>query len=198
MADQDGTLELPQNRQQLLAMALAFSAVLVLIAITGTFFDIRFWESIDFNLGAAGLGFVIALGLTAIVASMVEIPWRIFRPIRRDLAKVCTLFERSTVLDLFLISLGAGISEEALFRGVLQPLLARLTGPLLAVLLVGLLFGLVHFLSTTYFLFVSALGVGFGYVFLTTGNLLILIVAHFLYDFLALVYGVKLRRLKPG
>jgi len=197
MAEGDGAIEPLMSRQRLLLMALAFSAVLVLVAIAGSLVGIRFWQSIDFGPRAITLGTALAVTLVAIVAWIVERPWRIFDTMRRDLAKVCALFERSTTLDLLLISLGAGISEEALFRGVLQPLVGRLTGSAVAAVLVGLLFGLAHFLSPSYFVFASALGVSFGYIFLATGNLLILIVAHFLYDFLALVYGVKLRRVKP-
>ena len=181
-----------------MAMAVGLSTLLVLVAIVaGALVEIRFWNRIIFDIAAVVLGVALSLAMVTIAVAMVEVPWAVFDPLRRDLALVCKLFENSTTLDLLLVSLAAGISEEAMFRGLLQPLVGRLTGPTLAVLVVGLVFGLLHAVSPTYFASATVLGIGFGFIFLWSGNLLILIVAHFLFDFLVLFYGVKLRPVAP-
>jgi membrane protease YdiL (CAAX protease family) len=89
--------------------------------------------------------------------------------------------------DLLLIAAVAGIGEEVLFRGVLQPL----AGPVWS----NVLFGLVHFITPTYALLAGLLGGYLGVLLMTTDNLLAPIIAHGLYDFLAfLVVARECRR----
>lgn len=92
---------------------------------------------------------------------------------------------------LFLIALFAGVFEELLFRGVVQ---AGLSGPLgewPALLLASLLFGLAHALSRAYFIVATLMGVYLGWLFLVTGNLLVPILVHFLYDWVVLHYYTR-------
>lgn len=92
---------------------------------------------------------------------------------------------------LFLIALFAGVFEELLFRGVVQ---AGLSGPLgewPALLLASLLFGLAHALSRAYFIVATLMGVYLGWLFLVTGNLLVPILVHFLYDWAVLHYYTR-------
>ena len=79
--------------------------------------------------------------------------------------------------DLLLISAMAGLSEEVLFRGVLQPLMGLGWS--------NLVFGLAHFITPLYAILAGAVGVYLGWLFDETDNLLAPIVAHGLYDFLA-------------
>lgn len=103
---------------------------------------------------------------------------------------------RFTLFDRTQISLVAGISEEILFRGAIQPLMGVWWTSVLFVALHG------------YFLFKSpvhimlgimmfALSVGLGYLFIWSG-LIAAIVAHIVYDFLLLEavtrWGVPERR----
>jgi membrane protease YdiL (CAAX protease family) len=97
--------------------------------------------------------------------------------------------------DLALISVAAGVGEEMLFRGVIQGAIARALGPAAGVALAGALFGLLHPVSPAYVALAAVLGAYLGAVWLATGNLLSVIVAHALYDFIALVV---LLRDKPG
>ncbi|MGY6588269.1 MAG: CPBP family intramembrane glutamic endopeptidase [Wenzhouxiangella sp.] len=95
---------------------------------------------------------------------------------------------------LFLIALSAGVFEELLFRGVIQ---AGLSGPLgewPALLLASLFFGLAHAMSRAYFLVATLMGVYLGWLFMITGNLLIPIIIHFLYDWAVLHYYVRRHR----
>jgi len=102
------------------------------------------------------------------------------------------LFAQSTPLELALVALAAGLGEELLFRGALQSLAELWMSPLVALAMVSLLFGLAHALSATYFVLATVVGAYLGWLALATGSLVPPILAHALYDLLAL--GVLLRR----
>jgi membrane protease YdiL (CAAX protease family) len=102
-----------------------------------------------------------------------------------------------TLLDLAGISLLAGLGEEMLFRGVLQAAFTGWTGNVwVGLALASLLFGLVHALTLTYAILATLLGAYLGYLWQQTDNLLAPIIAHALYDFIALV--IILRFQKPN
>jgi membrane protease YdiL (CAAX protease family) len=95
------------------------------------------------------------------------------------------------------VALMAGISEEILFRGVIQMGLAQLMYPTAALLVTGLLFGLVHFASPSYVLFAAVMGWYLGALFLVQHSLLAPIVTHCLYDFVALIAVARRARTLP-
>lgn len=91
-----------------------------------------------------------------------------------------------TPMRIAVLALGAGITEELLFRGVFQTWAAGQMPAFLAVLLPNVLFGALHWRTTLYALIAGLVGVYLGVLFLVTGNLLAPIVAHALYDAVAL------------
>ena len=82
----------------------------------------------------------------------------------------------------------AGISEELLFRGFLQPWLASFLGSTAGLLLSNVLFGMVHSITPLYALLASLVGIYLGLAMEFSGesNLLTPILIHGLYDFLAI------------
>ena len=98
------------------------------------------------------------------------------------------LFEKSTLLEMAVISISAGIGEELFFRGLLQEGLARwIGGPLgvcLALVVASLLFGLLHAINSAYVVLASVMGFVLGGLWLVSGNLLVPIAMHAVYDFL--------------
>ena len=107
---------------------------------------------------------------------------------------VAPIFAGMHVAQLALVALMAGVGEELLFRGVLQPALATRVTEWPAVIMVGVLFGVVHWLTAAYAVLAGLVGVYLGAVFLASGNLLVPIVTHTLYDLVALI---ALTRVKP-
>jgi membrane protease YdiL (CAAX protease family) len=106
--------------------------------------------------------------------------------------RVAPLFAPLSLFELAAISFAAGFGEEMLFRGLLQTGIAESIGGsagiAAAIVVVSILFGACHWLTPTYAVLATIAGAYFGGLFLLTGNLLAPLVAHALYDYLALVY----------
>jgi len=100
--------------------------------------------------------------------------------------QVRSMFAGASTLQLALISLLAGLGEELLFRGVMQPALQMATGGLGGLILASLLFGMAHWLNAAYVAFAFLMGLYLGLLYWLTGNLVIPIIVHGAYDFLAL------------
>jgi membrane protease YdiL (CAAX protease family) len=109
--------------------------------------------------------------------------------------RVRPLFAGCPLPGLVLISALAGVGEEALFRGVLQSTLADHVPGWMALIATAALFGLAHFLTREYAILAGIVGLYLGSTFLLSGNLLVPILAHGLYDLVALVL---LARVKPA
>ncbi len=141
----------------------------------------------------------IAWGIAATVPMLLlffvirAIPWRILARLRSIVDRqVLPLFRGWSVWDLASLSLVAGVAEEMLFRGVIQDVIARGTGPLWALLIASVIFGAVHTITPAYAVVATLLGLWLGGVYLYTGNLLAAMIAHALYDFLALIVMLRL------
>ncbi len=145
-----------------------------------------------------------ACGVLATVPLLVLLWACVFLPIRplQDLLRfveehLIPWMRNCRLAEMALIAALAGLGEEMLFRGVLQPALADWlggpAGPWIACAVAALVFGLIHWLTTTYAVLASLIGLYLGWLWLATGNLLVPIAAHALYDFVALVYLVRFR-----
>lgn len=78
-----------------------------------------------------------------------------------------------------LLDLVAGVTEEAFFRGVVQPVLTLFLGPALAIILSNVAFGLAHSMRNATLLFVTAFsGMILGVLFFLTGSLIAAMAAH--------------------
>lgn len=117
------------------------------------------------------------------------------------------LFTQCRLVELAVISLLAGLGEEMLFRGVFQAGLADWVAPwlgdgpaaghaadMLALAVVAVAFGLLHAVNAAYAVLAGLIGLYLGWLWLATGDLAAPITAHALYDFLAMVYLVKIRK----
>ena len=106
------------------------------------------------------------------------------------------LFLGASSATLLLISVLAGLGEELLFRGVFQLGLTAWFGVPIALVATSTLFGLAHLITPTYAVLAGLIGVYFGLLAVATDSLLAPIVAHALYDWVALMYLVSPRRRK--
>jgi uncharacterized protein len=97
------------------------------------------------------------------------------------------LFSGASLIDLAVLSFAAGFFEEMLFRGVVQPALAHSMGIVGGVAVASVLFGLLHPMTVTYTVLAALLGAYLGWLMIATQNLLTPIVAHAVYDWIALI-----------
>lgn len=96
--------------------------------------------------------------------------------------------------ELALLAALAGVGEELLFRGVLQPWIGRL-GVTAGWIGANLLFGLAHAVTPTYFVLATAIGFYLSAVqSAAQGNLAAAILAHGLYDWFAFVQVARAYR----
>jgi membrane protease YdiL (CAAX protease family) len=162
------------------------------------------WE--DLRPGPRGLllGILATAPLTLI---LVLCEWESIRPLRRirEILEelILPLLRGRSVLALALISGAAGLGEETLFRGLLQDGLAGRLGSIPALILASILFGLLHALTAAYAVIAGLIGLYLGAIYLGTGDLTVPVVAHGLYDLIALIYflrtapGDRIERIEP-
>lgn len=112
------------------------------------------------------------------------------RAIRKLLIeKLGGLLAACSLTQLLFIGAWAGITEEILFRGLLQPWLEASWGGLGGLLFSNLIFALVHWITPVYALLAGVCGLYLGFM-LDVGperNLLTPILVHAIYDFLAFI-----------
>jgi hypothetical protein len=143
-------------------------------------------------------GLAAVLPLVAVLFLCVRVQVWPFTDITRVVDTLLVpMFRGVGLLELAGISLVAGLGEEILFRGVIQEGLSGwIGGPpgvWTGLAAASILFGLLHPVTPCYAAFAALIGLYLGGLWITTGNLLVPIVAHAVYDFLALVYVVKVR-----
>lgn len=116
--------------------------------------------------------------------------------------QIVPLFCKTTIAEMALICAAAGVGEEMFFRGLMQAAIAEALGnPYGAIIALGVAsvgFGICHWITPTYAVLATGIGLYLGWLFLATGNLLAPIVAHGAYDFIALVYLVRYKFRSAG
>lgn len=161
----------------LLAMALA----------AATYWDIDVFGRFSWSLEAVGLG----IALAAILLLLIDLSRRALPKIWEDLDDhAVRLFAEApfklTWTMVVSLSLVAGVIEEIVFRGVLQTWLETHMPLWPAILIQAAIFAALHPISKAYIIYVLLIGIALGWVFAASGNLLIVMVAHFFYDVYAL------------
>lgn len=178
------------GRGELLRLALLSEGGLAGLALVlGWFGEVPVWDYIAWNGAAIGWGVVVSLPMFLLFILCLHWPHGPLGSIRRFAEEIIQpLFGACTLVDLALICTLAGFGEELLFRGVLQPLLASWLGWWAGLLLASLLFGLAHPITPMYVVLATLMGLYLGWAWLASENLLTVIVAHAVYDFVALVW----------
>jgi membrane protease YdiL (CAAX protease family) len=188
-------MESAPGRRQLVLFALLLEGGLAVLAWgLGWLLEQPAWETLQWTWHDAALGVIVSLPLLLIFLLCTRWPLGPLARIKQVADEVIRpLFAACRLPDLALISLLAGLGEEMLFRGVFQGALSRWLGPWPGIILASTLFGLLHLVTPSYALMAALMGMYLGCVWIATGNLLVAIVAHALYDFLALCYLVRSR-----
>jgi membrane protease YdiL (CAAX protease family) len=178
------------RREQLLWLAVAFEGGLFLLAAFLAWLldlplrDRSAWDWLH-------VVWAIAATLPPLVALwwMQHSTWGPLRRFRETIDRLVTpLFAECSWLDFAVISLVAGVGEESLFRGILQDGLAPWVGTAAAIIIAGIVFGLVHWVTPMYAFYATLMGIYLGCLLVWFDNLLVPMIVHGLYDFVALIY----------
>lgn len=149
---------------------------------------------LGWKTGHATIGIVGTLPTCALLAWLMKTSWRPVVEVRQmvDLT-LKPLFGRSSVAQLALLAVLAGVAEEYFFRAFLQTFLGEWLGPVAGLILASLVFGVCHLATWFYGIFAAVLGSYLGVVMLYAGSVWPSAIIHALYDFVALMWLCKVK-----
>lgn len=185
----------PLNSENFFKTACYFEAGLILVAILfGWILDVDPFANLFFSepgilygiIGTAPL-FILFLALNQLkFNSVVEIRDSLLETLGPSLSK-CHWS------DLFVLAAIAGISEELVFRGVLQPYMENTWGMWQGLIISNIIFGFVHAITPLYAVLATLVGIYLGLYldYDSQRNLLTPIIIHGLYDFLVFLILVS-------
>jgi len=138
---------------------------------------------IEWTLEGSALGAVAAVPPLAVLVWILSPRWRragFIRRIRRFIRESLgpTIASLGAV-HIAILAASAGLGEELLFRGVLQPRMGLVAA--------SIVFGLLHPFTPAYAVIAGLLGAYMGWLADRTGMLLVPVVAHAVYDAVALM-----------
>ncbi len=179
----------PPTKSQFFWLATWFEGGLIAVAYAlGWAVSVDPLASWDTNPMAIAWGLLGTLPLYLLFAVTYGFPIDGMRDIKEFLVgKLGPLLCRCHWHELLYLGLLAGISEEILFRGLLQPWLERDWGWVGGLVFSNMIFALVHWITPLYALLAGLTGVYLGWS-MDIGeerNLLVPILIHAIYDFLA-------------
>jgi membrane protease YdiL (CAAX protease family) len=180
----------PLRRRQVLILAVATEGGLAVLAwVLGWLLNQPVLATLRWDLRDACLG--VASSLPMLLGFILCVRWPVgpLAEIKAFAEQVIRpLFTPLSWPEVAVVCLLAGLGEEMLFRGVLQGVFSRWLGAAAGLVLASVLFGLLHPMTWAYALLATLLGLYLGGVWIATDNLLTVVVAHAVYDFVALVY----------
>lgn len=174
-------------------MAVAFEGGLVVAGLVlGWLMTPPAWEAAWWSAEAAILGALWSLPPLVALLFLRQLPGGAVGRLNRTVDELLLpLFAELRLWQYAVISLLAGVGEELLFRGVLQAVLSNWLGATAAVGVTSVVFGLAHLITPLYGVLAAVVSVYLGWLFLQYENLLVPMVTHAMYDFVALVYLVR-------
>ncbi len=196
MEENHNNLHPPKN---IASVAAAFEGSLAIIAVgLGWAFGVMPTETLWWSLPAMVWGLAATVPMLLLLWISVNVAWRPLDNLTRTIDEtIGPLLQGCSLVDLAAVSLLAGLGEELLFRGFLQQLVTQwISGPWgvwVGLAVASVVFGLLHAITPTYALVACLIGLFLGWLWLATGNLLAPITAHAVYDFLAMVYFLRIR-----
>ena len=178
------------NSAHFFRTACLFEASLIIVALILAWISgINPLAHLYFSEMAITVGLLGTAPLFLLFLSLEHFPQKSLADIRDLLLKTlaANLYTRHWT-DLLLLAAIAGLSEELLFRGVIQPWITASWGALIGIWASNIIFGLVHAITPLYAILVTLVGVYLSYSMEALSgepNLLIPIIIHGFYDFLA-------------
>jgi len=181
------------DRLMVVLLAVGVEGGLVVMAwLLGAWLDHPPLRTFVWDWNAAWRGMVATLPLLLLFVLLMHWPVGPLRGIKRFTEEVLRpILMPCTLVDLIGIALLAGLGEEMVFRGVLQPAFEHLLGPWGALAAASVLFGVMHAVTRTYAVLATLMGAYFGGLLMLEGNLLVPVIVHGLYDLVVLLYLLR-------
>lgn len=175
-------------RRYPLQAGMVFQGSLIPVALLlGALLGVPLLTQFDWTVDAILLGVLATLPMLGFLALLAASGLAAYRRLESQVRGFLhSLFRGAPAGSVVLLALLAGFGEEMLIRGVLQGWLTEYLPAVWAILLASVFFGLAHYLSGFYFLFATVIGIYLGVVYHLTGNLLVVSVAHALYDWVVI------------
>lgn len=186
------------NPDTFFKQACYFEASLIVVAVVlGWIAGINPFENLFFSESAIAYGILGTVPLFIMFVALELLRIDSLAHIRRLL--IDTLgpgLNRYHWTDVFMLAAIAGVSEEILFRGVIQPWMESSLGMMAGLIGSNIIFGLVHAVTPLYALLAALMGLYLGWSLDYGGdrNLLTPIIIHGLYDFLAFMALIRAYR----
>jgi membrane protease YdiL (CAAX protease family) len=188
----------PISEKNFFKVACYFEGSLIVVAIVlGWIAGIDPFANIIFSEIAVFYGIIGTIPLFIFFVVLYQIQIDAFQQIKRTLLEtLAPSMHRYHWTDLFILGAIAGITEEILFRGVIQPWMESTWGMTEGLIASSIIFGLVHAVTPLYALLATLVGIYLGLAMDYGGerNLLNPIIIHGLYDFLAFLVIVRTYR----
>lgn len=175
-------------RRHPLWAGMVFQGSLIPVALVlGALLEVPLLTQFDWTIDAILIGVLATLPMLGFLALLAGSGLEAYRRLESQVRGFLrSLFRGAPPGSVALLALLAGFGEEMLVRGVLQGWLTEHMPVLWAILIAAVFFGLAHYLSGFYFLFATLIGIYLGVVYHLTGSLLVVSVAHALYDWVVI------------
>lgn len=103
-------------------------------------------------------------------------------------------FPEPSIIKIAFLSIIAGVSEELLFRGVIQEFLTAKLNYQASVIITNVVFGLCHLITPLYSILAALIGFYMSALLHYTGNLFCVMITHAFYDFSMIFYLTKIEK----
>ena len=179
-------------------LGVVFEGGLAVIAwFVGWLCDFSPLKTLEWNVQAFIWGLVGTLPLLAGLVVIDRYPLGPLRELKQVVDEsIVPLFRGFRIWQFAVLATLAGVGEELLFRGLLQGAIANvlqaqlppIPATWIALAIASVVFGLMHPITRTYAFLCMLVGLYLGGLWIYTENLLVPIIIHAAYDFVALVY----------
>ena len=154
---------------------------------------------VNISFPAKRIGWMLASALGSLLAIITFVFFLLFyrlggklsASLLEDMHRITGLFRGYSWWQIACIAALAGVGEELLFRGFLQNFMANYMSIAMAIIGSSIIFGLLHYLSHAYFISAVLMSIAFGAGYHYSGSLLMVILWHGVYDFIALGAIIK-------
>lgn len=176
-----------QFKQLLVPSIIMLLGAVVLLLVSG--YTLSWLGSLDLSTILTSM--VVVVVTYAFIYWLTSHAWLNTQEMRQLNTQLVALFKGLTWPQIIALSICAGVGEELLFRGLLQTWLVAKLNPLWGILGASVVFGLMHYLNSIYIFLTFVLGCLFGVAYYLTDSLLLIMIAHAVYDIIAFGVIVK-------